>query len=209
MKYLKQFRIIFEGIEIFENYVFDEDYYEYNNKQSYVRITMCNLDNELLAKANYVIYENKVYISFIESIVKKQGYGVILMKYLSKIYGYENIIRSGLTNDGVKMRKKLDDFYNFDFEEHQKSLNKHLDKSVLDRIKDERVKNFLLHMVNCGYTQTWDLWRDTEDFNAIRNIYDLNDISYISEWIKDSKTNENDPQDYPPGYVLEELKKLY
>ncbi len=198
----------FESIQYEDNYRFEEDYYDYNNQQHYVRMMMYYND-ELVAKSDYVVFKNKIYISFIESLVKGKGYGQELMKYLAKLYGYENLERSGQTPDGEKMRKSLDKHFNFNYDEYQKSKNKHLDKKVLIDIKNPIIKEFLIYMINVGYEKTWEIWRNTDDFKKIRNEYDLNDVSEISNWIKGSKTNDNDPLEEVPDYIQKLLQSLY
>ena len=211
MKYLKFFEgFINEGYEVYEGFNFYEDAYDYNNKQTYLRCYMLDLStHEELAYAEYVKYEGKIYIHWIESLVKDYGYGQTLMKYLSKIYGYENIERSGLTPDGVEMRKKLDKHFNFDYEKYKDSLCKHYDRSILDKIKDPIVKGFLTDIVDNGYEYAWDKWLKNEEFKKLgKNKYDFNDISIIANRIKGSKTNDNLVDDLPGEYVEEELNKL-
>lgn len=189
-------------------YTFEEDSVGYHHGQSDLVMYM-KKGKETLAKANYSLYNGKIYIQFIESFVKGKGYGQEIMKQLAKIYGYENLERTSLTEDGAKMRKKLDNYFNFNYEEYQKSKNKHLDRKELDKIKDPIIKQFLKGMISAGYSNTWEVWVDTEDFAKIRNKYDMNDISEISEWIKGSVTNEHDPLDEVPEHVMSELKKLF
>ena len=81
-------------------------------------------DGQLLAYADYVVFEGKVYTHYIESKIKGKGYGTILMEYLASLYGYENLERSSLTPSGAKMRARLDKMFDFDYEESQNKLYK-------------------------------------------------------------------------------------
>lgn len=204
MKYLKYFESSYtkEG-----EFTFEEDSRGYHHGQNDMTMYMY-LDDKMLAKVDYSVYENEVSIQFIESFVKGKGYGQELMKQLAKKYGYENIKRSGLTPEGAKMRSKLDKFYNFDYEEYEKSKNKHLSSSVLDEIKDKRIKQFIINITKIGYSEAWDILRDTDAYEELKDIYDLNDIAEIAEWVKDSKTEYYDLETEPPSYIIDLLKKL-
>lgn len=209
MKYLKQFLINESSYTKWNGYDFEDDTTAWYSGQSNHTVYMYSLNgHEYLAKVDYVNYKGEISISWVESIVKGKGYGQIIMQYLASKFGYENLQRSSLTDDGAKMRGKLDKFYNFDYAAHEESKNKHLPKSVIEQIKDPVVKEFIRHMVNIGYTQAWELWKDTDDFKSLREKYDFNDISEIAEWIKGSKTNEHDPLDAPPDYIMDLLNEL-
>ena len=206
MRYIKNFKSLCESTHN-NGYTFEDGSVGCHHGQTDMAMRMYQ-DGKLLAKVDYVIYNNEISISFIESYVKGRGYGQELMKELAKKYGYENLQRNSLTEDGVKMRKKLDKFYNFDYAAHEESKNKHLPKTILGKIKDNRIKEFLKHMINIGYSETWDIWRDTQDGMGIMREYDMNDISEIAEWIKGSVIEHGDLQEVPPDYILKLLKKL-
>jgi hypothetical protein len=204
MKYIKYFESSYTKAGEF---TFEEDSRGAHHGQ--VDMTMyMYLGDKIVAKVDYTIYNNEINIQFIESFVKGKGYGQELMKQLSKKYGYENLKRSSLTSDGAKLRSKLDKFYNFDYEEYEKSKNKHLSSDILNNIKDQRIKQFIIHITKLGYTKAWDIWRDTEDFKQLRNIYDLNDIAEIADWIKGSQTEYYDLEIEPPTYITDLIEKL-
>ena len=201
MKYLKYF-------ESNSEFRFEEESIGWHHGQQDLSLKMYSKDNILLAQVDYVIYQGKISISFIESFIKGRGYGQELMKELSKKYGYENLERGALTEDGVKMRNKLDKFYNFDYNVYLQSKNKHLSEDIISKIKDVGIKEFLKYLINLGYKEAWEILVNTDDFYRLKKEYDLNDIAEISEWIKYSKTNDHYIENEPPENVLELLDKL-
>lgn len=196
-----------------DGFDFIEDYYDYRDGQNDIRMDMLK-DGVKLAYATYSKYKDKIYINFIESTVRGHEYGFKLMQHLADLYGYENLERTSLTSDGVKMREKLDKFYNFDYKKHLESQNKHLDISVLDGIKNKTIKNFILNMVKDGYELTWNKWLSKPGFrefsdNLLKKYdIDFNDIAEISTWIKNSKTNNNLEDDEPGHVVISDLEKI-
>ena len=69
---------------------------------------------EIVVYVDYSLYDNKVHIKYIGSVIKNKGYGVILMKDLASLYGYENINYGGLTNSYhlyIKNQFHLEVFY--------------------------------------------------------------------------------------------------
>lgn len=199
-----------EGLEKYDGYEFMEDYYDYNNNQDYIRCTM-EKDGQVLAHADYVQYEGKIYISIIESHVKGKGYGTILMKHIAKLYGYENMPASSLTPDGVKMRQRLDKEFNYTPPEE---VNNHIPVSTIEQIKNPVIKAFLLDLINLGYTKVWKKWLTVPEFEAtnqkLMKDYDIdfNEISDIGEWVMGSKTNTNDPQDEVPEWITDYLSNF-
>ena len=167
-----------------------------------------NGGNKVLARVHYTIYKGDITISFIEAVKKCEGYGKILMLYLAKKYGYENLKRSSLTPDGAKMRAALDHLFDFNYEEFIKSQSKHLHFSDIEKVKDETIKSFLISLVKYGYEKAWDHWSDYLRDNGYFNKYDMNDVAEIANWITDSETNGNYIDDQPPSYVIELLKSL-
>lgn len=172
------------------------------------------INGKVVANAQYSKVGHEVYISYIETYVKGNGYGQELMKHLASIYGYENLIRSSLTPDGAKMRQKLDKHFNFDLEKHIESKNKHLELNIIKSIPNEMIKDFIMYMVKNGYQQTWVYFLKNPNFRKLSDFidnkygFDFNDISSITEWIKGSVTNDNDPEDEVPDWVNEMLEKL-
>jgi hypothetical protein len=209
MKYIKLFEEYKSNDDTWKQFQYEDSVMNHHHGQTDCRVKM--YDNKVfVAQADYSIFQNKVYFQFIESKVKGKGYGVFLMEYLADKYGYENLERSSLTEDGAKMRAKLDKKFNFDYKEYKESLSKHLSRDFIDEIKKKHpiVGSFLFDMVKYGYERTWELWADYLRENGLNNKYDFNDISEISFWIKDSVTNNNDIEDEPPHYVTELVASL-
>lgn len=194
--------------------VFDLDTYDHYKGQDNIKATL-KFNNKLVAYADLARFEGKIYINFIESVIKGKGYGKELMRYLAKEYGYENLERSSLTPDGSKMRKDLDNEFGFNYEEHLKKQNKHLKLELIDNIKNDLIKNFLLDCINLGYQEAWKKLLNNPNFrnssNNLNNTYDLdfNDVASISEWFTGSKTNNNDILDEPPHPILKDLSILF
>lgn len=182
--------------------------------QTYMVIYLTKGD-ELLAYADFSIFEGKVYIDNIESKVKGFGYGQMIMKHLADIYGYENLERTSLTPDGVKMRDKLDKHFNFDYNKHQESKNKHLNPNVIENIKNPIIKSFLLGVIKNGQNKTWSEFKELPEFLELNKKldselgFDFNEISDIAGWVKGSITNDNLPEDEAPSWVLKDLSKLF
>ncbi|MFW6246724.1 MAG: hypothetical protein ACOC22_00915 [bacterium] len=192
------------------NYVFRDENIGYHNNQYDNRLLMYDKENNLLAKVYYSIYEGEISITFIESVVKGKGYGKIAMIYLANEYGYENLERTSLTDDGAKMRKDLDNFYDFDYRKHKESKSKHLNPEIINQIRINHpvVADFMRDMVGYGYEKTWEKWINYLSNNNLINKYDFNDISEITTWIQGSVTNDN-PIDYdPPQFIYDDLNKL-
>lgn len=191
--------------EDYTNYSFEDEHLGFNHGQHNFVVMMYD-GQELLARCYYCEYGGLVYITFIESIVKGKGYGSMIMDYLANKYGYENLERSSLTPEGAKMRSKLDKKYNFDYMEHKKKLSKLFDVSLLNKIKNPIVKDFLHDMIRYGSEKTWEKWLDYIRENNLDEEYDFNDIADLSKWFKDSKTLEHSDDEEPP---IEELEKLF
>ena len=159
--------------------------------------------NKPLAKVDYVDYNDEITISLIEALEGGKGYGKILMIFLAKKYGYENLERTSLTQSGAKMRQELDKLFGFNYSDHKKSQSKHIDKSELGDINDPIIKGFIFDLVEIGYKPTWDKWINIITNNGYYEKYDFNVIGDVAEWVKDSKTNTNNPNDKPPKWVFE------
>lgn len=194
--------------KILDNYNIVDDHIDHYYGQDNYKATLYQKGGKTpLATVQYVIYDNIITISIIESFVKGKGYGKILMIYLAKKYGYENLKRSTLTKDGVKMRKELDDLFNFDYNKYLKSLNKLIDNSEIDKIKNYYIRNFLLDLIENG-RYAWNYAKDIEKYVG---PYDLNDIAEIAEYVKDSELSKNFKGysiDEPPHHVTDLLKEL-
>ncbi len=199
----KLFENLLESISEFENFKFDDSSVNYHHGQTDMHVDMYAGDT-LVAYCDYSIFQNKIYINYIESLIKSKGYGTTLMKYLASKYGYENLERRSLTPDGAKMRSRLDKHFNYDFEEHEK---KNYKPNILTLItkKHPLVGEFLTCMFHNGYEEAWkkyvDVLRDNKEF-------DWNDISEIAFWIEGSKANNNPIDEVPPYYVKELVDQL-
>lgn len=186
-----------------DEFTYKEESLNYHHGQTDMRINMYK-GNKRVAYALYSLYNGKVYFQIIESIVKGYGYGTTLMKHLASIYGYQNLERRSLTPDGVKMRARLDKYFNYDYQEH---INKHYKPEIINKIgiKHKLVAEFLTNMINMGYEATWEKWLSS---GKLTKDYDWNEISEISFWIKNSKTNNHDIEESPPEYVDDFIKSL-
>ena len=195
--------------KILKRYSFTDDHIDYHHGQNDFRAIMYDKsNNKPLAKVDYTIYQDEVNITFIESIEKGKGYGKILMIFLAKKYGYENLERTSLTQSGANMRAELDDLFNFDYEDYKKSQTNHLDINDIKNIKDETVRDFMMDMVKYGYDNTWTKWIDYLISSGKRDEFDFNDISEMTEWFKNSKTNKHYPDDEVPEWVIDGMEDL-
>lgn len=188
------------------NIKFIEETLNYQHRQYDIHMDML-IDNNIVAYADYSLFEGKIHIKMIEALVRNKGYGVALMKELANRYGYENLERNQLTPDGVNMRKKLDNYFNFDYNKYKESQNKHFNISIIEEIRKKHkfVADFMSDMCMFGYKTTWNKWLN--DIDKYKQ-YDFNDISDICEWIKNSATNNNDPNTNVPEYIKTQLNKL-
>lgn len=167
-------------------------------------------DGQVVAVSSLTLFEGVYNFKIIESLVKRKGYGLKLLVLLAQKYGYELLERSSLTEQGYKMRQAADELFDFDFNAYLDSQNKHLaaDK-VIKSIKNPIIASFLKDLIKLGDVKSWDKWLKNSRFlSLINNKYDANDVVELSEWIKGSVTNFNEPTSEPPYYVLETLKVL-
>jgi hypothetical protein len=195
--------------KVLNDYKFIDEHMNHHHGQDDLRVTMYDKNgNEPLAKVDYTIYQGEINITFIESIEKGKGYGKILMIYLAKKYGYENLERTSLTQSGANMRAELDDLFDFNYVEYKKSQTDHLDINDIKNIKDDTVKGFMMDMVKYGYDNTLSKWIDYLISSGKRDEFDFNDIAEMTEWFKDSKTNRHDPEDEVPEWVIDGMEDL-
>ncbi|MFW5847567.1 MAG: hypothetical protein ACOCVF_01425 [bacterium] len=211
--------IIFEEIikqinettyEQFQGYTFADDTHGAYGGQVDMHVDMYK-NNQKLAYADYTIFEDKVYINYVESLVKGKGYGTILMEYLADKYGYENLERQSLTSSGAKMRQRLDKKFDFDYKKHKENQNKHIDPDSIAKINNHVIREFLFDLSKMGYEKAWEKWLQNPEFvKTIKNPneFDLNDVAEIAEWIKGSVLNDNHPDDAPPEWVMQTLDSL-
>ena len=192
-----------------DGYEFEEDSIDYRDGQHdmVMKMRLKGSDN-VLAQIDFTIYQGEVSIKFIKSVVKGRGYGEMLMKEFVKKYKYEDIDFGGMSEEGAKLKRKLDKFYDYDYEKHMDSKNKHFSKDILLKIKDPDIKEFLNNLVNLGYEKAWKEMIASHNYTTLREEYDLNDIAEIANWIKGSLSNDNFPQYSPPEHVLDLLNKI-
>ena len=204
-------RIIQEELKyLLEGISFSDENTGHHNGQSDM-ISRMIIDGKQVAYVQYTKYDDKIYIQYIEANEKGKGYGVKLMDHLASQYGYENLERTSLTPDGVKMREKLDKKHNFNYEKHIENQSTHINPFDIDKIKDPIVKSFLKDNVKIGYEAAWAKWLKNDEFNEfLQNHHDIdmNDVSEISKWVKGSKDNNNGPEDETPYYVIQDFNKL-
>ena len=201
--------------KVLDNYkIVDETRERFLEKQNYTAKLYSKGDNKLLATVLYSDYRGKIEIDSIQSHVRGEGYGQILMIYLAKKYGYKNLGRKILTEQGTKMRQRLDDLFDYDYESDKDFDNKHLDKDILDKIskKHPLASQILLFFVDYGKSQKDIHNIFTQGLQLIENdksnVYNIDDLYEISKWIKDSETNKNDINVEAPEYVKKMVDKL-
>jgi hypothetical protein len=134
------------------------------------------------------------------------------MNHIANIYDVKQItIRNSIyyiiilekLKTTINFQKIYDDLSNF----IDKYRNKHLDVSIVNNIykKHKNAGLFLKDMIKIGYEETWKMWRNKIDYNG---DIDYNDLSEISEWIKNSVTNKNDINEEPPNWIIDLVNKL-
>jgi len=176
----------------------------YYGQDNYIATLYKKNENKPLAEVRYRIYNNEINITIIKSLVKGKGYGKILMIYLAKKYGYEKLERSSLTNDGYKMRKVLDDLFNFDYKAYVESKNKLIKMDEIKKIKNKTIRTFLFNLIEKG-TSAWDDYNNIKD--KIGDV-EINDVAEIAYYVKGSVLAPKYSEDDPPVWVLETLKGL-
>lgn len=190
-----------------DKYEFEEDSIGYHSGQNDMVMRMYSKNKELLAQLDYTIYNGEISIKFIKSLVKGKGYGEELMKEFCKKYKYEDIDFGGMSEEGTKLKRKLDKFYNYDPIKNMESKNAHLSKDILLNIKNADIKEFLKNLIEKGYKEAWNLLKST-NYSRINNEYDLNDIAEIACWVKGSLCNDNYPTHELPVHVLDLLDEI-
>lgn len=195
--------------ESIDNISFEELHLDHHNSQDVMVMKMYK-DKRLVAQADYSIYSGKIWIDMIEAFIKGKGYGPELMRELARRYGYENIERRSFTQDGIKMRQKLDKEFNFDYDEHLKKQNCHIDRTEIDEIKYKYIKSFLSDILLLGFKEALEKYRENQDLNNELNKinFDFNDIYDISKWIKHSPTNDNQDTDEVPEQIKNDFEIL-
>jgi hypothetical protein len=202
--------------KVLDNYKIVDEHIDYfHGQHNYTAKLYSKGDNKLLATVLYSEYKGKIEIGSIQSHIRGEGYGQILMIYLAKKYGYKNLGRKILTDAGVKMRQRLDDLFDYDYKSDKDSNNKHLDRDILDKIskKHPLAGQILLFFVDYGksqedisniFIQSSELIED----EGKSNVYDIDELYDISQWVKDSETNKNDIGIETPDYIKGMVKKL-
>ena len=110
---------------------------------------------------------------------------------------------------------KLDDNLDTWFEEleeiFKENISSHFDPSVIDKIKakNKYYGEFLKDMTELGSKKTWKKWRDIIISNNLEDDYNVfNDLEELSQWIKGSKTNNNEYDSVSPLFIDEFLEEL-
>jgi hypothetical protein len=215
---MKLLKILLEGVttedyntidrsniyKILDDYKVEDNHLNSYSGQSNYEAVLYDKRDIPLAIVNYVNYNNEITISMIDSIVKGKGYGKILMIYLAKKYGYENLKRTSLTSSGVAMRKELDSLFNFDYEKHINSLNKLIDTSQIDKVVNDYIRGFLKELITNGKSA----WSKYDKIDIQAKPYDPDDIADIATYVKDSKLSVGYSTEDPPEYIIDLLKKL-
>ena len=134
------------------------------------------------------------------------------IKHIAKIYDVKWFDFNGkkmylILLEKVKLDPNVEKLYR-DMETYFWNLNdRHFDKKILDMIKLKHplVGDFLIDMCKMGYSLGWEKYVD-----KIReqNEFDFNDISEVSQWIRDSRTNDHDIDEEPPKHVKQLVAKL-
>jgi hypothetical protein len=202
--------------KVLDNYKVVDDHRDYfYGQHNYTAKLYLKSDNKLLATVLYSEYKGKIEIGSIQSHVRGEGYGQILMIYLAKKYGYKNLGRKILTDDGVKMRQRLDDLFDYDYKSNRDSNNKHLDKEILDKISEKHplAGQILLFFVDYGRSQEdisniFSQGSQLIEGDGKSDIYNIDNLYEISQWIKDSETNKNDITIETPDSIKKMIDKL-
>ena len=192
--------------EEFRGFEFTDENTGWHSGQSDHVARMFDKEGVLLAFVIYAIFQEKVYIQNIESKIKGKGYGTTLMEWLASKYGYENMERSSLTPDGVKMRSRLDKIFDFDYEESQ---NKHYKPELIDKFRkiNPKLGEFMELVYKNGRSKGWEMWLNKYERQVEVGGWDLNDIDEIVEYIRGSK-EEGDIESEPPRWVTDIVDNL-
>jgi len=205
--------LVKEGTQEFGGFDFYEETTDSYGDQLNMRVDMFD-NGKRVAYVEFNEFQGKYYIDYIESLVKGKGYGQKIMEYLASKYGYENLERGLMTADGMKMRKKLDKKYNFDYEKHIMSQGDHLKKEEIENIKDPNIKKFMKSLYSKGSDMAWKELIGNPNKGLIEkdvlDKYDLdmNEIADISKWIEGSKTNDNLTSEEVPGPIRDDFEKI-
>lgn len=191
--------------KILDKYYFVDEYEDFYHGQHNHRVRMYDKKGgQLLAFALYSIYHNEVSIDIINAKVEGYGYGKIVMIFLAKKYGYENLERKTLTAAGLKMRKELDMLFNFDYEKHLESKSNHFPKSIFGEIliKHPIAGEFLADLYYKGQSETWEKWiKKIKENPELEDEYDFDSLAEIIHWVKGSATNDNPRFMNPPNHI--------
>lgn len=169
-------------------------------------------NGKIVATCLYDSIGKKIDIVSISSQVKGEGFAKILMLYLIKKYGYENIERTILTPDGEKMFSELDRFLNFDYRKQIESETIHVNKKFLveDLAKSKPLLSvFLDNMCNYGKDFALQSFKD-EIIDSKLEGYPISKVIQLSEWVDGSVENKNEDKELPSYIksIVEEIIKL-
>ena len=151
-------------------------------------------------------------------------------KHLSNIYhvykvkGSSNLLTDINKNVYMIILEMLDTSIRRDLIEVKEGLNrklmqsqsKHIDKSEIDKIPNDLIKNIILKFISDGHKKTYDYikgkfgekWYEVLDFLEKDINMSFDDLYDISEWVKNSKTNDNYVFKDVPDFIISSLEKL-
>jgi hypothetical protein len=170
-------------------------------------------ESEPLANASCSLVEGvepKVVVHSIVSLQKGRGYGKILMLYLAKRYGYNNIETPVLTKDGEKMMSELDRVFG---PREQTSIgSKHLSKNIITRLAEQSPldSQYLDNLVEYGEeatNSTWDGYLNSSSGPILNWNPEL--LYLISTWIEGSATNTHKANEEPPAKIYSLVDSLF
>lgn len=198
------FKYIIESL-IKEVYIFDNKHLDSHHGQSNYKLNIKD-ENSVLAFVEYSIFEDKVHIDVIESLVTQKGYAKELIRYLAKKFGYENIQWGTVFGFGANLKKSMDVEFNFNEDEHLKSKTKHFNLSDFDFTKKIPILYKFIHALYSNGREAWNQY--ITDIRNDKNGIDFNEVYDISQFIKGSKTNDNPTNIDPPDWIIDDFNTL-
>jgi hypothetical protein len=204
---IAQYRFLCESVSQIK---FTNLHIDHAHQQDDYRIE-AHVGDVLVAYADYSEYRGQYSIKMIEALVKGHGYGKAVMMELAKMYGYENITRGNFTEDGFKLRQKVDKELNFDYDKWLESQNKHLTREeTIEKVEKKYpdVAKFMSDLCLFGKDAWEKLDRSVADCLEADTGLDLNDVADIVSWIKNSAINDNPTDAEVPYPVRADLEKL-
>lgn len=187
--------------ESLNNIKFEDNHINYYSGQNVFRLDLI-VNNETVAYCVYSDFENKCYIDYIESKVKRSGYGKQIIEYLiDKYNGYKNINWGSTTTDWTLLKSYFDSLYPI---EH---IYNYITFDDINLIKD----NNAIEIIKLFYKFGDDAWDKVlskyRDYKY--DEVDLNDLAEIASYIEGSKEEEKlEPDEELPEYIKKYLTIL-